>query len=132
MSQSKTDNEALIRRLYDALENMDFQGYMDLMADDVEYHAAGNCPVSGIHKGKEDLARIGQITFRETNGTHRVKLQQIIANKSHVAVTDIWSATRNGKEIRMDNLLIYKVESGKVKEIREFLEDEIRHDEFWK
>ena len=49
----------LVQKLYDALANQNFQGYMDLMADDVEYHAAGDCPVSGVHKGKKELMKIG-------------------------------------------------------------------------
>lgn len=132
MKLSKTENEAIIAKLYEALANQNYQDYLDLMADDVVYHAAGNCPVSGIHKGKESLIKIGQLTFQKTNGTHKVKLKQIIANNAYVAVIDTWTAKRNEKEIQMDNLLIYKIESGKIKEIREYLEDENLHDEFWK
>ena len=132
MGQSKTENEAIIQKLYDALANQNFQEYMDLMADDVEYHAAGDCPISGVHKGKKELMKIGQITVEETNGTHQVKLKHLISNNSFVAAIDTWSAKRNGKKIQMDNLLIYKIESGKIKEIREFIEDELQHDAFWK
>ena len=132
MNQSIEVNRALIKKLYDALEHQDFQGYLDCMADDVVYHAAGNCPVSGIHKGKESLVNIGKITFQETKGTHKVRLKQLIANKKHVAAVDTWTAKRNGQEIRMDNLIIYMIEAGKIKEVREFIEDEARHDLFWK
>ena len=132
MIQSKAENEVIIQRLYEALANQDFQGYLDMLADDVEYYAAGDCPVSGVHKGKEALIKIGQITFKETNGTHKVKMRRLVANNAYVAVIDTWTATRNRKEIQMNNLLIYKIVAGKVQEIREFLEDESEHDEFWK
>jgi ketosteroid isomerase-like protein len=130
--QTKATNEALIRRLYDALTSQDFQAYMNLLSDDIVYYAAGDCPVSGVHRGKEALMRIGQITFQETNGTHRVKLKRMVANESYVAVIDTWTAERKAKQIQMDNLLVYKIVAGKVTEIREFLGNEAKHDDFWK
>jgi hypothetical protein len=124
-------NIELIKALYKSIEAFDFNAYMDLLSDDIVYHAAGNCPVSGTHIGKKAIAEIGRITFEETKGTHRVKLKELIANKSYVTVIDTWSAGRNGKTISMDNIITYKIKSEKVCEIFEFIEDEIEHDEFW-
>ncbi|MCU0849568.1 MAG: nuclear transport factor 2 family protein [Spirochaetes bacterium] len=126
------ENIALIQRLYKSIESFDFNAYMELLRDDIVYHAAGNCPVSGTHKGKKAIAEIGRITFEETKGTHRVKLKELIANKSYATAIDTWSAARNGKTICMDNIIVYKIESGKVSEIFEFIEDEKEHDEFWR
>ncbi|MFH1373832.1 MAG: nuclear transport factor 2 family protein [bacterium] len=127
----KERNEELIRRLYRSLADGKFDEYYQYLSDDITYYAAGDCFASGVHKGKEQLRKIGYTTFKETNGTHRVELKQIVATDSHVAVIDKWTATRKEKTIDMDNLIVYTVENGMVREIREFIGDEKIHDEFW-
>ncbi len=127
---SKQNNEALVRKIYDAWADRDFKAYLDLLSDDIIYHAAGNCPFSGIHKGKEAVIKMGQLAL-EIGGTQRVVFKQLIANDSHVAVIDRWTAEREAKTVQMDNLLVYKIESGKITEIWEFIEDEVAHDDFW-
>ena len=72
------------------------------------------------------------ITFKETQGTHRVEMKSLLATDSHVAVVDTWRASRKDKEIEMDNLIVFKLEDSKITEIREFLGDIMEHDEFWK
>ena len=103
------------------------------MSDDVVYHAAGNSPVSGVHKGKQKLIENAQKSSKHMQATHQVTLKQLISNDTYVAAVDTWSAQRkDGKKIKMDNLLVYKIEDGKITEVREFLGDEAAHDSFWK
>jgi len=125
-------NEQIVKKLYDAQSRAAFEEYFSLLSDDVVYYAAGDCLVSGVHKGKEKLKEIGMITFKETGGTHRVHLKSIIANDSYVAVVDTWKASRKGRDIEMDNLLVYKLECDKILEIREFIGDVKEHDDFWR
>jgi len=85
---SKQNNEALIRNLYEAWAAQNFKAYFGLLADDIVYHAAGNCPFSGVHRGKEAVIKMGQLA-KELGGTHRVVLKQLMANESHIAVIDL-------------------------------------------
>ena len=132
VTSKSAQNAATIRELYQAIANRDFGRYLSLLSEEIVYYAAGNCLISGVHKGKDEVRRIGAITFEETKGTHRVEMKSLVATDSHVAVVDTWRASRNGKSIEMDNLLVYTLEDGKVTEIREFLGDEKAHDAFWK
>jgi ketosteroid isomerase-like protein len=123
-------NEQTVRSLYDALADHDFATYMSLMSDDIVYHAAGNCPVSGVHRGKEALMATARKT-KELGLTQKITLKQLMANDAFVVALDTWSAERAGKQIVMDNFMVYRVEAGKVTEIRELIGDEIAHDAFW-
>jgi len=129
---SQKQNEKIVREIYRALSEGDYGKYFSLLSDDIVYYAAGDCQVSGIHKGKEELKRMGTLTFEETQGTHRVELKSLSATNTYVAAIDIWKASRNGNSIQMENLLVYKLKNGKVTEIREFIENEKLHDEFWR
>ena len=132
MSEKSMANEKIVKKLYDAQSRANFEEYFSLLSNDVVYYAAGDCRLSGIHKGKEKLKEIGMITFKETGGTHRVTLKSIIANDCYVAVVDTWKASRKGSDIEMDNLLVYMIEGEKNKEIREFIGDVEKHDDFWR
>lgn len=132
LSQKSKANEELVRRLYGFLSVGRFDDYFDLLSDGVVYYAAGNLIVSGVHEGKDELKKIGPITFKETNGTHRTELQSVVETDSHVAVVDTWRASRNGRTIEMESLLVYAVIGGHVTEIREFIGDEAEHDAFWR
>ncbi len=132
MGEKSVANEQLVKRLYEAQSRADFEEYFSLLSDEIVYHAAGDCLVSGVHRGKEKLKEIGMITFKETEGTHRVTLKSIIANDSYVAAVDTWKARRKGINIEMDNLLIYRIENEKIIEIREFIGNVKKHDDFWR
>lgn len=132
MDKKSNANEKVIKEMYKSLERGEFQNYFSVLSEEVVYRAAGDCVISGVHKGKEKLKEIGMITFKETGGTHSVKMKSLVSTDSHVAVVDTWRAKRKGKEIEMDNLLVYRLENDKIVEIIEFLGDEKAHDEFWK
>ena len=127
----REQNEKVIIEIYDALAKGDFKKYFSLLSDEIVYYAAGNCQLSGVHKGKEEIAKLGALTFKETQGTHTVVFQSMVATNAYVAVVDKWKASRKDKNIEMSNLLVYKLVEGKVAEIREYIEDEKAHDDFW-
>ena len=133
MHQSGTEhpNADIVRQMYQALEKGDFPAYLNLMADDVVYHAAGHCFFAGDYLGKENLGKLAVTVYSETQGTHRVTRRQIMGTASHVAVIDTWKAERKGRTIHMDNLLVYRVVDGKIAECWEFIEDVVEHDAFW-
>jgi hypothetical protein len=132
LSNKRNENERIVKNLYEAQKSSDFEKYFSLLSEDIVYRAAGNCQISGVHKGKEKLKKIGMITFKETEGTHSVEMKSLISTETHVAVVDTWRARRKGKEIEMDNLLVYKLENRKIVEIIEYIGDEKAHDDFWK
>jgi ketosteroid isomerase-like protein len=130
-SGSEHPNADIVRKLYQALENGDFSAYLNLLTDDIVYHAAGHCFFAGDYHGKENLGKLAQTIYSETQGTHRVTRCQIMATATYVAVIDTWNAQRNGRTIQMDNMLVYKVVDSKIAECWEFIENIAEHDTFW-
>jgi len=113
------------------LESRDYQNYLDLISDDIVYHAAGNCFFSGDYHGKEKMSQLAKTIYAETKGTHRVVRRHIIATATHAAVIDTWSAQRKGQSITMDNMLVYRIANEKVAEVWEYIENVTAHDAFW-
>lgn len=71
LSGSEDSNADIIRRLYQSLEMGDFAAYLNLLAVDIVYHAAGRCFFAGDYHGKEKLSKLAQTIYAETQGTHR-------------------------------------------------------------
>ena len=130
-SGTEHPNADIVRTLYLSLEKGDVAAYFNLLADDIVYHAAGNCSFAGDHHGKESMSKLAQRIYAETQGTHRVMRRQIMATATYVAVIDTWNAQRKGQAIQMDNLLVYRIASGKVAECWEYIENVEAHDAFW-
>lgn len=130
-SGSEHPNADIIRRLYQSLEKGDFAAYLNLLTDDIVYHAAGHCFFAGDYHGKENLGKLAQMIYAETQGTHRAVRRHIMATATHVAVIDTWNAQRKGQTIQMDNLLVYRVADGKIAECWEYIENVEAHDAFW-
>lgn len=131
MPEQQKKNERLVEELYSSLAEGNIEKYFSLLKDDVVYHAAGNCIVSGDHVGKKKIMEIGMTTMKETQNTHKVEFLEMVSTESHVAVVDKWTAERKGKRVEMKNLLVYKIVADQVAEISEFIGNEEEHDAFW-
>lgn len=122
----------LVRRLYEALASGDRAAYYEMLADDVVFHVGGNSIVAGEYRGKDAIAELGRKVRTETNGSHRFELISVMANASYAVTLHRWSAERRGARIEMKNLNVWRFEKGRVAERWEFIEDQRRHDEFWR
>ena len=121
----------LARKLYEALGAGDVSGYLDMLADDVVFHIAGDSIVSGDFRGKDSISNLGLKVMEETGGSFRTELLSVLANDSHAVTFHRWTAERRGRRIEMNNFNVYRFRNGLVVERWEFIEDQRDHDAFW-
>ena len=126
------NHEQTIRQYYEARNRGDREAMLDLVAEEAVFHVAGGSPISGDHRGRAALQRLGSQVFGETGGTYRTDLLDILANDTHVVSRHRWSATRNGRSIEMVNFNVFRFAAdGRIDERWEFVEDDAAHDAFW-
>ncbi|MEV4089172.1 nuclear transport factor 2 family protein [Nonomuraea fuscirosea] len=132
MSPDTHPNAVLTRRLYELAGAGDLPGYLALLADVVVFHIGGDCVVTGEHRGKDAIVRLGELVHEETAGTFRTGLLSVQANDSHAVTLHRWTAERRGERVEMDNFIVYRFERGLVAERWEYVSDQQAHDTFWR
>lgn len=123
-------NADVVRALYRAMERSDVSTIRSLHADDFVAHVGGDSPVAGDWSGQA-LADLAATIRTETGGTQRAEPRHIMATDRFVAVIHRWTASRHGRSIDQETLIVYRVHDGKLAERWEFVEDQQAHDDFW-
>lgn len=124
-------NVALVRRGYEAFSAGDMDALAEVMDENVIWHAPGNNPTSGDYKGRDETfayyARIGEMS----EGTLKVEVHDIVANDEHAVGMHRDTATRGGKSLDTNEILVFHIRDGKVVEGWEAYIDQAAVDEFW-
>jgi uncharacterized protein len=117
---------------YAALNAGDRERLWALIAPDAVFHVPGNSPLSGDHRGHDQIAALGRRVLGETNGTFKLELLESLSNGAYSAVKHRWTATRCDVNIEMENIIVIRWDNqGRLAERWEFHEDAAAHDRFW-
>ena len=125
------DNEALLRRGYEAFAAGDLETIRGLFDENLVWHVGGRSPLSGDYKGTDEVfgffAKIAEISA----GTVRIEVHDALANDEHAVALTRTTATRDGKSIDDNGAAVYHVSNGKVTEAWFHPGDAYAVDEFW-
>jgi ketosteroid isomerase-like protein len=124
-------NADLLQAHLDALAHGDLGQAMSFYTDDVVFHYPGRNPLSGDHRGKDQvLAMLGR-AMQMTDGTFRPDVHDILASDDHVAALVTVHATRGGTPTEWQAVDIYHVRDGKISEHWTHEVDQELVDRFW-
>ncbi len=125
-------NEDLVRRGFEAYARGDLTAQLaDLMSPDVVWHIPGRGPLAGNHAGLDAVAAHFARTARLSGGTHRVEIQDMLANDDHVVVLHSARAERGDKKLDLNVVHLFRVRDGKVTEAWTVQHDLYAWDDFW-
>ncbi len=129
---SINENLEIVRRGYAAFSAGDADTLTALFADDVVHSVPGSSPISGDHKGPQEvLSMYGQLAER-SEGTMQVDLEAVLSDGGNrVIAIHTARATRNGETLTEKEALLFTITDGKVTEIVDFFGDIGRNDAFW-
>ena len=113
-------NVDLIKGAYESFAAGDIAALMDIWADDIVWHTAGNNPLAGDHSGKEAVAAYLGGVVQNTGGTFRAELQQVFADDTNGFSLHKGTATSDGVELEAWSVLGYRIRDGKISEIWTF------------
>lgn len=119
-------NAQRVRAAIDALNNEDYEGFGDLVADDVVWHIIGSSePVRGKAAMAEGLGG-GSSDFTIT-----AELHDVTASDDHVVALVRAHATRGDQTLDYNTAEIFHVKDGKVTERWAFSDDTARIVDFF-
>ena len=126
-------NVDLARKGYQAFNEAHLEDLMELMSDEIVWHAGGDNPIAGDYNGKDEVmqlfAKFGQLL----EGTYEADVHDILASEDHTVVVGTYTATRHGRTHSARFVdVIHPDGAGRVKEFWRFFEDAAAEDEFLK
>ena|SRR5438128_4896869 len=123
-------NEEIARKATQALSKGDMQTFIGLHNDDVVLHFPGRGPLAGDYKGKDGVTQLFQKQMQMLDSPPEVQNHDILANDQHAVVLNNVRATRGGKSLEQQQVVVIHVKGGKISEVWLQFSDQQGMDEF--
>jgi uncharacterized protein len=108
-------NEQVVRDLYAARERGDLDAVAALLAPDIDWHEPYE--FLGDIKGREQVIEALREAVEATAGTFRIHLHDVLANDEHAVALVEWSARRDARAMQGQEIGVYHVRDGLVREV---------------
>lgn len=131
MSLHASDNEQLIRQIYEAFVNGDMVAIAAAYADGVILHVPGIAPGGGDFTGKGEVFTWYATLLERSAKSFRIRLQAIHGWAAQVVVFYEASVQRAGVHYGWQGVELYSVVNGKVVEIWNISLDRACTQAFW-
>ena len=127
-------NVQRVRDAYAAFEALDLDGALKDLASDAVFHFKGEGPISGDHKGRDDIAAALAKAYEVTGGTQKLEISGIYADDDHAVVTMRETATRaaDGASLDVEEAHVITFDAdGKITNLWDLPVDPDAHDRFF-
>jgi ketosteroid isomerase-like protein len=111
-----SDNERVIRELYDARARRDWDAVRSLFTHDVVWHEPGEEDYSGDHRGRDAVVGLLQKLVTVTGGTFELVPEAFLNSVEHSAVLVRWWAERDGRRSEGNEIAVYRLRDGEIAE----------------
>jgi len=125
------ENEGVVRRIFDAFARGDAFSLRGVFADDAVWNVPGTGVMAGRYRGIQEILRFLARLPKETGGTYRTRLVDVLASDQRAAALYRASGSRDGRELDLDQLLLFRIEDGLVREVLALPSDPATFDSFW-
>lgn len=128
---ARADNEALIRRIFAAFAEKRGFALRDAFAEDAVWTVPGRGAMAGTFRGRDEIfAFLGRLP-KETAGTYSSSLIDVLASDDRAAALYRASGDRNNVHLDLDQVLLFRIEGGRVQEVLALPSDPDAFEEFW-
>lgn len=129
---SEHANAVVVRSFFDALASRDVAVANACLADDAVWRFPGQRGgLAGDHVGREAIFRFLARVMQLTNGTFHLEIEDVTASDDGAVVLFTGQAERNGKTLHNPTALHARIRDGLIVELREFVWDLPRVEDFW-
>ena len=122
-------NEEVARSATEALSKGDIETFLGLHTDGVVLHFPGRGPFSGDHRGKDGLAQLFQRQMQFLDAPPQIENHDILANDDHAVVLNETRASRGGRSLEQQQVVVMHLEGGKISEVWLHFSDQQAMDE---
>lgn len=129
MPPADNPNLALVQRFYECYANHDLDAMREeVLAEDVTWLIPGHHPLAGVKRGAEEI-----VAFFETLAEANFQAEVISLSASDDWVVDLHRGWGERGDLSLDLVwvLAYRIEDGRIKEVRNFAQDQHAADAFF-
>jgi ketosteroid isomerase-like protein len=125
------DNEALVRKIFDAFARKEGFALRGLFAEDAVWVVPGGGVMAGIHRGRDEIFRFLAKLPKETDGTYGSSLRDVLVSDERAAALYTARGSRHGRTLELEQILLFRIEDGLVREVLALPSDPRAFEEFW-
>jgi ketosteroid isomerase-like protein len=125
------ENIEAVRRGFAAFGAQDMGALTKLFREDATWGAEDTGVIGGDRKGRNDIFAMFGILGQETQGQFKVVPSTFAASGDQVFVRATATGTRNGKTLASDEVLVFTLADGQVRDVRFFMHDHKANADFW-
>jgi len=125
------DNEAIVRRIFDAFARKEGLALRGLFAEDATWTVPGRGVMAGLYDGREAIFRFLVKLPRETGGTYSSELIDVLASEDRAAALYHARGARHGRTLELDQVLLFAIEDGLVRDVLALPGDPDAFEAFW-
>jgi len=128
---SAAENERVVRRIFDAFARRDAFALRGLFAADALWTVPGDSAMAGAYRGPEAIFRFLARLPKETDGTYRSELVDVLASDGRAAALYRATGTRRDRSLDIEQVLLFRLEDGAVAEVLALPSEPAAFEEFW-
>jgi ketosteroid isomerase-like protein len=125
------ENEALVRRIFEAFARKEGFALRGLFAEDAAWTVPGSGVMAGVHRGRDEIFRFLARLPKETDGTYGSTLRDVLASDERAAALYTARGTRRGSTLELEQVLLFRIEDGLVREVLALPSDPDAFEDFW-
>jgi uncharacterized protein len=125
------ENKSLVRALFDAFARREGLALRGLFADDAVWTVPGRGVMAGVYRGREQIFRFLARLPKETGGTYGSTLRDVLASDDRAAALYTARGRRHGRTLELDQVLLFRIEDGLVREVLALPSDPEAFEAFW-
>jgi uncharacterized protein len=127
----RAENETLVRRIFDAFAQKRGFALRDVFARDATWVVPGEGRMAGTFTGRDEIfSFLGRLP-KETDGTYSSSLIDVLASEDRAAALYRASGERNGVRLDLDQVLLFRIEDGLVRNVLALPSDPAAFERFW-
>ncbi len=128
---ARAENEAIVRGIFAAFAEKRGFALRDVFAEDATWSVPGTGTMAGVFAGREAIFRFLGRLPRETDGTYSSHLLDVLASDDRAAALYRARGRRRGRTLELDQVLLFRIENGLVREVVALPTDPAAFEEFW-
>ena len=125
------ENEAIVRRIFDAFARREGFALRGLFAEDAVWNVPGSGIMAGVYRGRDEIFRFLARLPKETGGTYGSELVDVLASDGRAAALYRARGSRHGRTLELDQVLLFEIEGGLVREVLALPSDPDAFEAFW-
>jgi uncharacterized protein len=125
------DNEDVVRRIFDAFARKQGFALRGLFAPDAVWTVPGDGAMADVYRGREAIFRFLARLRKETGGTYSSRLLDVLSSDERAAALYRASGERHGRRLDLDQVLLFRLEDGLVREVLALPSDPAAFEDFW-